>query len=684
MLFITHSIGNLFASSALAAAPAGWQMGFAITIGVIVAVILLLGMFVGARYIPHDRVGIVEKLWSGSGSVPEGRVLALNGEAGYQGDVLRGGLHFGYWRWQYRIHRVPLVTIPQGKIGYVYARDGEALLPSQTIGRVIECNNFQDSRAFLGASTKVRGAGLGQRGRQRSILREGVYAINVSLFVVITEDRVFYLNADSRMEVEKLIGWQKELKEVNGFSPAVIGEELSAIDPLNPDKSIAADSIGIVTVHDGSSLAPGEIIAPAVGNEPTDEHYHNNYQDIEAFLAAGGRRGRQYVSLTDGTYFINRWFATIEIVPKTVVPIGYVGVVVSYYGPMGKDLSGDSFRHGERVNRGERGVWERPHGPGKYPFNTYAGQIVMVPTTNFVLHWITGKTEAHRYDDTLKSIDLVTKDAYEPTLPLSVVVHIDYMKAPSVIQRFGDVKKLITQTLDPMLSAFFRDVAHKKTMLELLQHRDEIQQEAKAELQKRFVQFDIECVDVLIGKPDTAEAGGKIETLLEQLRQRQLSKEQIETYEHQRLASDEQRRLNEAQARAAKQKEVTDSLLQVQIAQNAGDADLARAKKQAEQTIVVAEAELERSRRAAEQMVVTAKADAEQKTLAGRGESSRQMQIGLSEAAILMKKIASFGDPRLYAVSLVAEHLSKSTQPLVPERVFVTSGAGATGEGTEA
>jgi uncharacterized membrane protein YqiK len=677
MIFTTHLSGLFLAAAGSITTQGGWPMGFAITIAAIVAVILLLATFVGARYIPHDRVGIVEKMWSSAGSVPEGRVLALNGEAGYQSDVLRGGLHFGYWRWQYRIHRVPLVTIPQGKIGYVYARDGEALLPSQTIGRVVNCNNFQDSRAFLGASTKVRTAGLGQRGRQRSILREGVYAINVALFVVVTEDRVFFLNADTRLEVEKLIGWQKELKEVDGFSPAVIGEAMSAVDPLNPDKGIVVDSIGIVTVHDGPSLAPGEIIAPAVGNEPTDEHYHNNYQDIEAFLAAGGRRGRQYVSLTDGTYFINRWFATIEIVPKTVVPIGYVGVVVSYYGPMGKDLSGDSFRHGERVQRGERGVWERPLGPGKYPFNPYAGQIILVPTTNFVLHWITGKTEAHRYDDTLKSIDLVTKDAYEPTLPLSVVVHIDYMKAPSVIQRFGDVKKLITQTLDPMLSAFFRDVAHKKTMLELLQHRDEIQVEARGELQRRFKEFDIECVDVLIGKPDTAEAGGKIETLLEQLRQRQLSKEQIQTYEHQRLAAEEQRKFNEAQARAAKQKEVTDSLLQVQIAQNAGDADLARARKQAEQTVVVAEAEFERSKRQAQQIVVTAKAEAEQKTLAGRGESSRQMQIGLSEAAILMKKIASFGDPRLYALALVAEHLSKSTQPLVPERVFMTGGAGA-------
>ena len=121
---------------------------------------------------------------------------------------------------------------------------------------------------------------------------------------------------------------------------------------------------------------------------------------------------------------------------------------------------------------------------------------------------------------------MVTKDAYEPLLPLSIVVHIDYQKAPNVIQRFGDVKKLITQTLDPLLSAYFRDVAHTKTMLQLLQERDAIQTEARKSLHVRFNEFDIECVDVLIGKPDTAEKGGKIETLLEQLRLRQLSFEQ--------------------------------------------------------------------------------------------------------------------------------------------------------------
>jgi uncharacterized membrane protein YqiK len=722
-----------------------WSPLGALVLLALLAVVVLLLAWLTLRYIPNNYVGIVERLWSRAGSVTEGSIIALHGEAGFQADLLRGGMHFGLWRWQYRIHKVRLVTIPQGKIGYVYARDGEPLLPSQTLGRVVPCNNFQDARAFL---APPEGAERGQRGRQRAILREGVYAINLALFVVVTEDTVYRVPSQEEREVQKLVGWQRELSRIDGFSPIVVGAPLRTLEaaradegsvvrmpparggeegrtmkcpgcgqrltvpatatageaqtlkcpscgqtvrivgaampeapaPLDAESQLSVDTIGIVTVHDGPSLAPGEIIAPAVGNDSSDPNYHNNYQDPEAFLRAGGRRGRQYVPLTDGTYFINRWFATVETIPKTVVPIGYVGVVVSYYGRAGRDLSGEAFRHGERVAEGERGVWERPLGPGKYPFNTYAGQIVLVPTTNFVLHWITGRSESHRYDESLRSIDLVTKDAYEPMLPLSVVVHIDYQKAPGVIQRFGDVKKLITQTLDPMLSAYFRDVAHKKTMLELLHQRDSIQQEAREELRRKFRDFDIECVDVLIGKPDTAEAGGKIETLLEQLRIRQLSIEQLETYERQRASAEKLRSLNEAQAQATMQTQLTNTRVQVQIAESQAEADLARARKQAEQTIVQAEAELARSRRQAEQTVVLAEAESKQRVLAGRGEAQKVMQVGLSEASVLLRKIGSFGDPRLYALAVVAEHLSRSAQPLVPERVFT---AGTTGDGTQ-
>ncbi len=425
-------------------------------IGFVVAVALACELM-GLRYIANNRVGVVEMLWSLKGSVPEGRIIALHGEAGFQAEVLRGGLHLGYWRWQFRIHKVPLVAVPQGKIGYVYARDGESLPPSQTLGQIVACNNFQDARRFL--SGEVTGSEqdplAGQRGRQRAILREGVYAINPALFTVVTEDKVYGLEASGRSELKTVVTWQNQLSEIDGFSPVIIGGAVETYDPLNPERKLLVDSIGIVTIHDGPSLPPGEIIAPGVGVDRTDKNFHNNFQDPEAFLRAGGRRGLQFVPLTDGTYFINRWFASIETIAKTIVPIGYVGVVVSYYGRSGQDLSGQGFRHGERVSEGERGVQEKPLGPGKYAFNTYAGNIVLVPTTNFVLHWVTGRTETHRYDESLRSIDLVTKDAYEPTLPLSVVVHIDYQKAPNVIQRFGDVKKLITQTLDPMFERLF-------------------------------------------------------------------------------------------------------------------------------------------------------------------------------------------------------------------------------------
>jgi uncharacterized membrane protein YqiK len=610
---------------------------FNISVGVGVSVAALILLWLSVRYIPNSKVGIVEKLWSGKGSLSDGEIVALKGEAGFQSDVLRGGLHFGYWRWQYSVHKRPLITVKQGKLGYVFSRTGEALGPSQTLGRVVDCNHYQDVKAFLAQ---------GQKGRQRAILREGVYAINLAVFSVITDDGKFSIDNDRNLDE-----WHKQLADIDGFDPVVVGSSAGS----------KIDDIGIVTTQDGPSLSQEEIIAPPVGNEPADENYHNNYQDIEAFLKAGGRRGKQYAPLLDGTYFINRWFATIEHIPKEVINIGEVGVVVSYYGKHGADTSGTTFRHGERVHQGEKGVWETTLGPGKYPFNTYAGSIIRVPTTNFVLHWITGKTEGHKYDESLKSIDLITQDAFEPILPLSVVVHIDYQKAPNVIQRFGDVKKLITQTIDPMLSAYFRDIAHKKTMLELVHSRDEIQAQARQELKHKFENFDIECVDVLIGKPESrADDAGKIENLLEQLRLRQLSLEQIETYGKQEAAAAKRQTLNDANAKAEMQEKLTHSSIQISIQTNEAEAQLARARKDAERRVVTAEAE------------------SKSISLEGRGQSEKVSLVGIAEADVLQKKVESFGDSRLYAISLVAEAMAHSEQPLVPETMF-SAGTGESG-----
>ncbi|HXI83411.1 MAG TPA: SPFH domain-containing protein [Verrucomicrobiae bacterium] len=620
-------------------------------------VFVILAWLFGVRYIPHNKVGVIEKLWSSSGSLTEGRIVARQGEAGFQTKLLRGGLHFGLFPWQYRIHREPLVTVAEGKIAYVYARDGAPLPPMQTLGSVVESNSFQDAPAFLNNG--------GQRGRQRAILREGVYALNQALFVVIAEDRV-YSGPMGDKEEKTYQDWQAQLHSLRGFDPVVIGSAATSATPERDTLSLLGptDTLGIVTVHDGAPIAHGEIIAPEIEamESGLDHHY---FQDPEAFLTMGGKRGKQLQVLTDGTFFINRWFATVEIKAKTLIPIGFVGVVVSYYGNKGSDVTGIAFRYGEQVESGSRGVWRGALPPGKYALNPYALKVEPVPTVNFVLRWITGQVEAHQYDKDLTSIELITADGYEPVLPLSLVLHIDYEKAPSVVQRFGDVKRLISQTLDPILTAYFRDVAQSSSMLDLLTHREEIQKRATEELGRRFKDYDINCVAVLIGRPESQVAAGQvdpIERLFDQLRQRRLAEEQKATFSKQEEAAARLMALNEAQAAAAKQTELTQTHIDVEVAANKGEAQLAEATRLAKRDIARAEGE------------------SRSKELLGRGEAARIAQIGLSEAAVFLQKIRAYGDSRLFALNLVAEQFSKSAQPIVPDRVLLMGG-GKDGEG---
>ncbi|OGO74999.1 MAG: band 7 protein, partial [Chloroflexi bacterium RIFOXYD12_FULL_57_15] len=529
-----------------------------ITGEVLLGILLLIGFF-GIRFIPNNRIGMVEKRFGGKGSVKSG-LIALHGEAGYQPNVLRGGMHW-LMPIQYIVHMMPLVTITQGKIGYIFARDGKPLDPTQVLASNVDAKDFQDVEAFLKAG--------GQRGPQRLILREGTYAINLLQFIVITEGRVYSLPLN-REEAVVIQGMATSITERHGFQPVIIKD--------------TDDLVGIVTVHDGPSLRQGEIIAPTVGDNPAEaDTYHNKFQDPDHFLAAGGFRGRQLQVLVEGTYYVNRLFATVEMIQKTIIEVGNVGVVVSYTGETGADLSGMEYRHGELVSQGNRGVWSDALLPGKYAFNTYAGKVSIVPTTNIILKWIRSETGSHQYDENLTEVSLITKDAFEPSLPLSVVVHIDYKKAPLVIQRFGDIKKLVEQTLDPMVSAYFKNVGQTRTLIQLLQDRSAIQQQASVEMKEKFAHYNLELEEVLIGTPSSAADDVQIETILTQLRSRQVAVEQVETYNQQEKAAVKERELREAQSRAQMQTKMTEAELNINIQSDQGKAEYQRSIQQAQQ-----------------------------------------------------------------------------------------------------
>jgi uncharacterized membrane protein YqiK len=609
---------------------------FDFTFWSIVAGLLLLAWMLVASarifvYIPNSRVGVVERLWSRRGSVRQG-LIALQGEAGYQPDILRGGLHI-FPPYQYRVHKVGLVTITQGEIGYLFARDGAALKPGQTLASNLKASSFEDARAFL-----LEG---GQKGPQRQVLREGTYALNLAQFIVLTSNGLASLALDKN-EQSLFETMAQTLEARHGFKPVVIKD--------------GEDVLGVVTVHDGPSLPVGEIIAPALGDKPGDDSFHNSFQDADAFLKRG-YRGRQYQVLTEGTYFINRLFATVETIPKTLIPVGHAGVVVSYTGNRGVDLSEQSYRHGELVATGHRGVWAEPLLPGKYAFNTYAGSVQIVPTTNFILKWSPEVTAEHRFDVNLKEVSLITRDAFEPLLPLSVVVHIDYQKAPLVVQRFGDVKRLVEQTLDPMVSAYFKNTAQTKTLIELLQERSRIQEIAAADMRERFLEYSLELQEVLIGTPRSAEGDqGQIEEILRQLRDRQIAVEQVETFQLREKAATQERTLREAEARAAAQGDITRSMVAIEVRQNEGKAAVAFAAQDAERIGIASGAESNRQK------------------LEGQGAALRIAAIGAAEAQATRQKVEAFGGPQYQLTLQVVEKLAdaiKSGQIAVVPQVQV-------------
>jgi uncharacterized membrane protein YqiK len=603
--------------------------GILLGAGIIILVILFIVMLSGIRFIPNNRIGMIEKRWSAKGSVKSG-LIALQGEAGYQPQILRGGLHY-LMPIQYVVHMAPLVTISQGKIGYIFARDGKQLNPAQVLASNATVQDFQDVDGFLKNG--------GQRGPQRRILREGTYAFNLVQFIVITEERVYALSL-SKEEADTIRGMAEVIGQRNGFRPVVIKD--------------TDDLVGIVTVHDGPSLVQGEIIAPIVGDALAQTGtYHNSFQDADAFLAAGGMRGRQLQVLVEGTYYINRLFATVEMIQKTFVEVGNVGVVVSFTGAMGADLSGKDYRHGELASKGNRGVWNEPLLPGKYAFNTYAGKVIIVPTTNFILKWIRSESGAHHYDENLSEVSLITKDAFEPSLPLSVVVHIDYQKAPLVIQRFGDIKKLVEQTLDPMVSAYFKNVGQTRTLIQLLQERSAIQQQASTEMKEKFAHYNLELEEVLIGTPSSPEGDTQIETILTQLRSRQIATEQVETYGRQEQAAVKERELREAESRAHMQTQMTEAELNINIQTNQGKAEYQRSIQQASQIRALAEA-----------------------------ESEKIARIGIAQALATEEQVRAYGGPQFQMTQQVLNRFSDAIQQsgvdVVPR--VVVSGGGANGE----
>src|SRR5438046_8292484 len=92
-----------------------------IAVGVIWYVITRFLVNIGAK-----EVGIKERRYFGR-RMPQGRVVATDGEVGLQADILKPGLHFVMFPVERVVQKVPLVEIGADELGIIEAIDGEPM-----------------------------------------------------------------------------------------------------------------------------------------------------------------------------------------------------------------------------------------------------------------------------------------------------------------------------------------------------------------------------------------------------------------------------------------------------------------------------------------------------------------------------------------------------------------------------
>jgi uncharacterized membrane protein YqiK len=571
----------------------------------------------GMVIIPEDRIGLVTKkfvLYGADKELPDGRIIATKGEAGFQAKALAPGLYWFMFPWQYGINMESFTVIPEGKIGLILSKDGAEIPTGNILGRKVDCDNFQDAEKFL--------ANGGQKGRQTAIITAGTYRINTYAFTISIADMT------------------------------VIHES----------------KVGVITVLDGEPITIGQIAGKHVDG-------HNNFQDIDAFLAKGGNRGLQPQIVLAGSYNINQWAVQIEETPLTEVPIGYVGVVISYIGEDGVDMTGESFKHGNIVSKGFRGVWMEPLGPGKYPINTFTMKVELVPTTNLVLNWANARSESHNLDKNLCTITVRSKDGFPFNLDVAQIIHIPANEAPKVIARFGSMLNLVSQVLEPTIGNYFRNSAQDSDVISFLISRKERQESAKQHISVVLQEYNVNAVDTLIGDIVPPEA------LMKTLTDRKIAQEEEKTYETQRLAQVQRQGVEKETAIAEIQKEIVKAQQSVEIAQRTADAAVKKSEgeatslklqvsAEASATKMRAEAEGEATRvRAAAQAESTklnAVAEAEKISKTGLAEAEKIMAIGKSTAEAYELQVKAMGGDN-FTKFKITEEIGKGHIKVMPD-----------------
>ena len=639
--------------------------------------------FKSVHLIGPAQVGLVNKRFSFR-KLPSDNPIAFRGEAGYQATLLTPGLRVALWPVN-AVQKFPWVQVPAGEIGVVIAQVGEPLPIGAKSGVYkTQFGNFSNLVGFI--------EGGGQKGVQRPVLPPGTLVpIHPVAFLVLTPGQVYGVPVSPDIAAQS--------RGSGGMlSPASFGLAAEALRVVVISPEGPTDMIGIVTVLEGEPLPSGDIasrlagyedvtsmeadaVAGGMSSSETDARIievllgnkniqHNNYQDIQAFLAAGGKIGLQHDPLLYGAYLLNPFLVRVEMVPMLVVNQGEVAVIKSFVGLATLDTSGTEFKFGSIVSPGHRGIWREPLRTGKYPINPRCYAPEIVPTSILTLNWSKETSASHNLDAHLAPIEGKSREGFVFSIELQVQIHVPDTRAPKVISMVGTMLNLVNEVLQSAVGNHFRNTLQDQPAVTFIETRMEVQQAALVRISEYLGLYEVETKGVYMQNVHFPAE------LVEVLTKREIANQEKATFEEEQRAQTVRVEMEKAKGTADMQASLAQSAVSVEI--NRNQASARKAEAEGEAAYVEATGRAEATKVEAIGLAEAAKAeamfraDAVRAEAVGLGQAKAVEAQGLAEATAIearglaeAKAVEAVGLARAEATEAVGIASAKGYEPQV-------------------
>jgi len=636
---------------------------------------LIVFLYNSVVIVGGTQIAVLERRWFGRG-MPEGRVVAMANEVGIQARILGPGLHL-LTPFLYTTEKQPMIVIAENEVGLVESIDGAPVPPGRIFGKALENHNlFQDGEEFL--------AHGGEKGPQVQILPPGTYRINPYLFKVTKRPALRIpgnkIGVVVATDGQPLSPGRLLARRVNGHENFQNGQAFleqggqkgPQIDILLPGSYrvntamfqvetrdailIPAQKVGMVTARDGEPLPPSEYVAKSATG-------HRDFQDGAAFLTASGQRGPQLDFLKPGTYYVNPLMFDVTLDDVLQVQRGEVSVIVSNIGKDPASAAPPAPKTDERlkdgieryvVDAGFRGIQREVLGPGTYYLNKLAYTPHIIPTTNVTIDWAEEKSQ--RGERAFNPLAIVSKDGFEMTVEVKVILRVLPEQAPHMLARIGTIDNLIEHVVHPLIDSSFRNQASSSEAMKFMQDRHEEQRKAEEHIVEELTKYHVECVSVLICQIVLPER------LMQTLTNKVVAAQQMSMFDSQQEAEARRREMEKTKAQADLQPQLVKAEIDVQIA--------TQSKQSA---IITAEGKSQSIK--LEQEGVAAGIAA-----VGKAEGEKILAIGQATAEAYQRQSAAVGQGPLAMIE-VMKRVSDGKIKITPDIVV---GGGHNGDGASA